>query len=115
MPLIITILGDFVKSTQPGIEAAESKVKFWSVMENLLFRKGEIIVRSSLSISRMGFWLIAQKDLDDQDESRTLIHAQTLARRLRSEIDWHGWNDFYVVLLDHYRESIKVVSSENIY
>ncbi|OCB84705.1 hypothetical protein A7U60_g8226 [Sanghuangporus baumii] len=84
MPLIIGILGDFVKSTQPGIEAAESRVKFWNVMENLVFRKGEIM------------------DLDEQDESRTLVHSQTLARRLRSEIDWHGWNDFFVVLLDHY-------------
>ncbi|EJD06594.1 uncharacterized protein FOMMEDRAFT_17102 [Fomitiporia mediterranea MF3/22] len=84
LPLITNILGDFVKSTQPGIEAAESKVKFWNVMENLRFRSGEII------------------DLDEQDESRTLVHSQTLARRLRSEIDWHGWNDFFVVLLDHY-------------
>lgn len=44
MPLIIGVLGDFVKSTQPGIEAAESKVKYFGVMENLVFRKGEIIV-----------------------------------------------------------------------
>ncbi|KAI5122312.1 hypothetical protein M0805_002388 [Coniferiporia weirii] len=84
MPLITGILGDFVKSTQPGIEAAESKVKFWNVMENLVFRKGEII------------------DLDDQDASRSLVQSQTLARRQRSEIDWHGWNDYFVVLLDHY-------------
>ncbi|KAH8118065.1 hypothetical protein DFH11DRAFT_1808798 [Phellopilus nigrolimitatus] len=84
MPLIIGILSDFVKSTQPGIEAAEAKVKFWSVMENLVFRKGEII------------------DLDDQDAGRSLIHSQTLARRQRTEIDWSGWNDYFVVLLDHY-------------
>ncbi|THH06430.1 hypothetical protein EW145_g4099 [Phellinidium pouzarii] len=84
MPLIISILGDFVKSTQPGIEAAENKVKFWGVIENLVFRKGEII------------------DIDHQDESRSLILMQTLARRQRSEIDWHGWNDYFVVLLDHY-------------
>ena len=44
MPLVIGVLSDFIKSTQPGIEAAESKVKFWNVMENLVFRKGEIIV-----------------------------------------------------------------------
>ena len=43
--LIIGILSDFVKSTQPGIEAAESKVKFFSVNENLVFRRDEIIVR----------------------------------------------------------------------
>ena len=44
VPLVRSILGDFIKSTQPGIEAAENKVKFWNVMENLVFRRGEIIV-----------------------------------------------------------------------
>ena len=44
MPLLIGVLSDFIKSTQPGIEAAEAKVKFWNIMENLVFRKGEIIV-----------------------------------------------------------------------
>ena len=37
------------------------------------------------------------------DSSRTMVHSQTLARRQRTEIDWHGWSDFFVVLLDHYR------------
>ena len=50
MPLITGIVGDFVKSTQPGIEAAESRVKFFNVMENLVFRKGEIMVSSSVSL-----------------------------------------------------------------
>lgn len=44
VPLVVSILGDFIKSTQPGIEAAENKVKFFNVMENLVFRRGEIIV-----------------------------------------------------------------------
>lgn len=44
LPLILTILKDCIKSTQPGIEAAESKVKFWGVCESLVFQKGEIIV-----------------------------------------------------------------------
>lgn len=42
--LITGILSDFVKSTQPGIEAAESKVKYFGVMENLVFKRGEICV-----------------------------------------------------------------------
>ena len=46
MPLIVNILSDFIKSTQPGIEAAESKVKFLNVVENLVYRKGELIVCS---------------------------------------------------------------------
>lgn len=45
LPLILGILHDCVKSTQPGIEVAESKVKFWSLCESLVYQKGEIIVR----------------------------------------------------------------------
>lgn len=44
LSLLISILGDFIKSTQPGIEAAESKVKFWELCESLSYQKGEIIV-----------------------------------------------------------------------
>lgn len=44
LPLILSILNEFVKSTQPGIAAAESKVKFWNLCENLVYMKGEIIV-----------------------------------------------------------------------
>ena len=50
-------------------------------------------------------WALFIKDLDDQDESRSLVHSQTLARRQRTEIDWSGWNDYFVILLDHYRKS----------
>ena len=45
LPLILSILNEFVKSTQPGIAAAESKVKFWELCEGLVYMKGEIIVR----------------------------------------------------------------------
>ena len=44
LPLLISILNDFVKSTQPGIAAAEGKVKFWSLCESLVYVKGEIVV-----------------------------------------------------------------------
>lgn len=44
LPLILNILSDFIKSTQPGIAAAESKVKFWGLCESLVYQKGEIIV-----------------------------------------------------------------------
>jgi RHO1 GDP-GTP exchange protein 1/2 len=46
IPLLLGILSNFIKSTQPGIEAAESKVKFWSLCETLVYMKGEIIVRT---------------------------------------------------------------------
>ena len=45
LPLLIRILNDFVKSTQPGIAAAEGRVKFWNLCESLLYVKGEIMVR----------------------------------------------------------------------
>ena len=44
LPLLIGILGDFVKSTQPGIAAAEGKVKFWSLCDSLVYVKDEIMV-----------------------------------------------------------------------
>lgn len=50
LPIIIGVLKDCIRSTQPGIEAAESKVKFWALCESLVFQKGEIMVRASLSI-----------------------------------------------------------------
>ncbi|EPQ54101.1 hypothetical protein GLOTRDRAFT_116750 [Gloeophyllum trabeum ATCC 11539] len=84
IPLILGILTDFIKSTEPGIEAAEGKVKFWSLCESLVYFKGEIV------------------DMDLYDESRSLIHQGTLARRQRTEVDWSGWNDLFVALLDNY-------------
>jgi len=44
MPLILTILSDFLKSTQPGIQAAEERVKFLALGESLVFRRTELIV-----------------------------------------------------------------------
>ena len=44
LPLTLNILREFVKSTQPGVEAAEGKVKFWNLCETLAWQKGEIIV-----------------------------------------------------------------------
>jgi len=51
LPTTLGILSDFLKSTQPGIAAAESKVKLWELCEHLEYQKGEIIVSSSLNFS----------------------------------------------------------------
>jgi hypothetical protein len=45
IPTALGVIKRIVRSSQPGIESAESKVKLWDVAETLLFRKGEIIVR----------------------------------------------------------------------
>jgi len=44
LPLLIGILNDLVKSTQPGIAAAEGKVKFLNLCESLVYVRGEIVV-----------------------------------------------------------------------
>lgn len=84
LPLMLNILSDFIKSTQPGVEAAGLKAKFWDLSESLEYMKGEII------------------DMDLYDERRTLNYSGTLARRQRSETDWRGWHDYLVALLDNY-------------
>ncbi|KAI0752263.1 hypothetical protein BC629DRAFT_1297111 [Irpex lacteus] len=83
LPLILNILREFMRSTQPGIEAAEGKVKFWNLCETLAYQKGEII------------------DLDLYDESRTLLYQGTLARRYKAEVGYN-WADLHVALLDNY-------------
>ncbi|KAG8213014.1 hypothetical protein J3R82DRAFT_11404 [Butyriboletus roseoflavus] len=84
LPVILSILNDFLKSTQPGIEAAENKVKFWDLCESLVFNKGELI------------------ELDYYSDTRSLIYAGSLARRSKSEMDWNPWYDLYVALLDNF-------------
>ncbi|KAJ3783008.1 hypothetical protein GGU11DRAFT_848965 [Lentinula aff. detonsa] len=90
LPIILGILNDCIKSTQPGIEAAESKVKFWALCESLVFRKGEII------------------DMNLYDKSRSLVYSGPVSRKNRSEGSvtgsWSGsgWADLSAALLDNY-------------
>ncbi|OAX43158.1 hypothetical protein K503DRAFT_732249 [Rhizopogon vinicolor AM-OR11-026] len=84
LPLLLNILSDFLKSTQPGIAAAENRVKYWNLCESLVLPKGEII------------------DLDWYNESRSLVYSGPVARRSKSEMDWHPWNDLFIALLDNY-------------
>lgn len=52
IPLICESLNTYIRSSQAGVEAADGKVKFWDLCENLLYQKGEIIVRPSLLTPR---------------------------------------------------------------
>ena len=101
LPLVLSVLSSFLKSTQPGIAAAESKVKFWNLCDSLVFNNAEIIVRLSCLELRAGSCLPFQ-ELDRYTDSRYLIHAGTLARRSKSDMDWNPWHDLYVALLDNY-------------
>jgi hypothetical protein len=47
-----------------------------------------------------------QQDLDWYDEHRQLFMAGPLSRRQRRDVEWHGWSDLYVGLLDNYRKSV---------
>ncbi|OCF39870.1 hypothetical protein I317_06307 [Kwoniella heveanensis CBS 569] len=84
IPTAIEILQNVVKSTQPGIESAEMKIRLWNVAERLLFKKGEVV------------------ELDISDPKRTLVHMGYVFRRVRSETNWHGWQDLHAILLDNY-------------
>lgn len=44
IPIVLTVLQDFIKSSEPGIEAAEGKVNYWALYETLVFPPGEITV-----------------------------------------------------------------------
>jgi hypothetical protein len=102
LPMTLGILSSCIKSTQPGIEAAEGKVKFWSLYESLVYQKGEIIVGSFdfMYFESPSDPLI--EDMDLYDESRTLLYSSSVARRVRSEASFHEWDDLVMSLLDNY-------------
>ncbi|TFK75234.1 hypothetical protein BDN72DRAFT_758174 [Pluteus cervinus] len=84
LPTILDIVKACVKSTQPGIEAAESKVKFWELCESLVFPKDQII------------------DMDLDDESRTLVQSSPVVRRVRKDTGFTEWVHLDLALLDNY-------------
>ncbi|KAF8627002.1 hypothetical protein AX15_004586 [Amanita polypyramis BW_CC] len=84
LPTILNIMSDFLKSTQPGIEAAESKVKLWELCEHLEYQKGEMI------------------DMDLNDDSRTVVYSGPVVRRNRGETGFSSWTDLTASLLDNY-------------
>jgi RHO1 GDP-GTP exchange protein 1/2 len=45
IPIVLTVLQDFIKSSEPGIAAAEDKVKFGALHKSLVDLQGEITVR----------------------------------------------------------------------
>ncbi|CAK5268518.1 unnamed protein product [Mycena citricolor] len=84
LPIILDILTSCVKSTQPGIEAAENKVKFWEFAQSLVFQKGELI------------------DMDLYADTRSLVRLGPVARWNRTETGLSGWTDLTAALLDNY-------------
>ncbi|KIJ51066.1 hypothetical protein M422DRAFT_65631 [Sphaerobolus stellatus SS14] len=83
IPIVVDILDRFVKSTEPGIAAAEGKVKFYALCESLRFRRGEII------------------DMDLYNEHRTLVYSGQVLRKERKG-NWHVWAEYEAALLDNF-------------
>jgi hypothetical protein len=102
LPLILGILNSCIKSTQPGIEAAEGKVKFWSLCESLVYQKGEIIVSGHDLMHLKSRSDLLIEDMDLYDDSRTLVYSSSVARRVRAEASFHEWDDLVISLLDNY-------------
>jgi hypothetical protein len=100
LPVILEILSDFLKSTQPGIAAAEGRVKFVLFCENVTFKRGELIV--SPCVPKASPSSYTRQDMDLYGENRTMVHMDTVARKDKNEAGYHGWADYTAVLLDHY-------------
>jgi hypothetical protein len=107
IPIVLTVLQDFIKSSEPGIAAAEDKVKFGALHKSLVNLQGEITVR--LGLSRQCQAHNPLQDLDLQDESRTLVHSGPLARQ-KSDT-WRSWSDVFGALLDNYCARLRRHSS----
>lgn len=52
--------------------------------QKLLFRRGERV----------------DLDLDLSSDQRALLSQGPICRRNRTERDWHGWTDLYLILFD---------------
>ncbi|KAF7316832.1 hypothetical protein HMN09_00416400 [Mycena chlorophos] len=84
LPIILDILTSSVKSAQPGIEAAENKIKFWELVQSLVFQRGEMI------------------DMDLYADTRSLIRQAPVARWGRNEAGLSTWTNLCAVLLDNF-------------
>ncbi|KAJ7274437.1 hypothetical protein B0H12DRAFT_1208087 [Mycena haematopus] len=84
LPIILDVLTSCIKSTQPGIEAAENKVKFWAFAQSLIFQKGELI------------------DIDLYADTRNLVRLAPVSRWNRTETGLSAWVDLTAALLDNF-------------
>ncbi|KAG9088881.1 hypothetical protein FRC06_001802 [Ceratobasidium sp. 370] len=93
IPLIISTIHQILSVASVELENLQKRVDFENFCKKLHFRKGEII------------------DLDWYDERRQLFIQGPLARRNRREVEWHGWTDLYVGVLDNYLVVTKELSN----
>ncbi|KAF7327861.1 hypothetical protein MKEN_00366000 [Mycena kentingensis (nom. inval.)] len=84
LPIILDILTTCVKSAQPGIEAAENKVKFFELVQSLVFQRGEMI------------------DMDLYADTRSLIRQAPVSRWSRNEAGISTWTGLCAALIDNF-------------
>ncbi|EAU85398.2 signal transducer [Coprinopsis cinerea okayama7 len=85
LPLVLGILGDCIKATQPGIETAERRVKFMDLCEHLVPGKGEIT------------------DMDLFDKERHLVYSGPVWMKGKSDNGFSDkWQELQAALLDNY-------------
>ncbi|TIA88877.1 hypothetical protein E3P81_03291 [Wallemia ichthyophaga] len=84
LPIAARAISDIAKSTQPGIEQSNNKVKFWEMASALDFKLGEL------------------HDIDLLNDLRTLLYEGLLFKRERAATDLHGWRAKKVFILDNY-------------
>ena len=100
--LILGILSWIAKSTVPGVQAAEDKVKVFTLGESLVFRETELIA-SPLTRRRSDLKSFVSQDLDFDSETRTVVHEGTVGQLERDDGPSRvQWIDSGVKLLDHY-------------
>ncbi|QRV90094.1 Rho guanine nucleotide exchange factor [Ceratobasidium sp. AG-Ba] len=92
IPLIGAAIDQILTAASLELETLQKKVEYENFCKKLHFRKGEII------------------DLDWYNERRRLFKEGGLARRNRREVEWHGWSDLHVGLLDNYLVVTKEVA-----
>lgn len=84
IPIIISTVRQVLSVASVELETLQKRVDFENFCKKLHFRKGEII------------------DLDWYDNHRQMFMQGPLSRRTRRDVEWHGWSDLYVGLLDNY-------------
>ena len=96
---LISIISDSLK---PWIQAAEDRVKVFTLSENLVLIETEITV-SPFSRRQSNLKFFYSQDLDFYSETRTVAHEGTVGRKVKADgFSRERWIDNSAMLLDHY-------------
>jgi hypothetical protein len=98
---VLTVLQDFIKSAEPGIAAAEDKVRFGALHKSLVDPQGEITVRWG-----------NRDNVKLKIPFKTWIYKMSPGPPARQKSDpWHSWSDVFGALLDNYCARLRYYSA----